>query len=352
MARGGQMAQVAELSDDNSQFTKLLEAYVQSGNLNFLIGSGASLPAIKTAGNIEATINGLLEEGKTAEANLKCVDFIEAIDDVHESLSEPPPVVSSTLQGYRGFLDVLDRVLFTRKNILLPRQANVFTTNYDLFIEHAGSLLPTLNLNDGFDRSPNVTGSFPFAWERYFDRTYRSGASYGRQTEVPTINLIKLHGSLSWRTVSDAIVFDANPIPKLAGANRNDENKVEEYLSQHFLILPNLRKFHSTLMDRIYYDLLRIFANSMDRGNSVLFAFGFSFADEHILDITRRALRNPTAQLIVLSYDHGSAATYEAMFSKHRNVLVVAPANGTNIDFARMTSLLTSVLPKLEGTDA
>lgn len=345
------MAQIMELSDDNSRPLKLLEAYIQSGHLNFLIGSGASLPAINVAGSIEAVINALIGEKKETEADLKCVEFLETIDGVHATMVAPPAQVTTTLGGYRAFLDALDRLLFTRKNLLLPRQANVFTTNYDMFIEQAANSLPTLILNDGFDRSPTVTSGFPFAWERYFDRTYRSGASYGRQTEVPTINLIKLHGSLSWRKVDEIIVFDTKAIPKLSAGDKANPAKVAEFLRQHFLILPNVRKFHSALMDRIYYDMLRIFANSMDRGNSVLFAFGFSFADEHILDITRRALRNPTAQLIIFSYDHQSAQTYSTLFAKHRNVLVVSPANGTNIDFARMTSMLTAALPKMDGAD-
>ncbi len=345
------MAEIFEVTGNEEAFSKLLEAYIQSGNLNFLIGSGASLPAIKTAGNIEDDINKFLDQGKEAEADKKCLEFIEAINTVHSSITAKPPVaaVAETISGYSEFAAVIDKILFARKNLLLPRQANIFTTNYDMFIEHAASLLPGLMLNDGFDRTSGIANDFPFAPERYFDRTYRSGAVYGNQIEMPTINLVKLHGSLSWRRRSDKIVFDHVAIPKLSPADKAIAAKTREYLEKHFLILPNFRKFHSTLMDRVYYDLLRLYANAMERGNAVLMCFGFSFADEHILDITRRALRNPTSQLIIFSFDKASSTSYQAKFAKHRNVTVISPNAGANINFSAFNKLLNSVLPEKSG---
>ncbi|MGN8118074.1 SIR2 family protein [Labrys sp. 22185] len=343
------MADIFEIGGNEVAFSKLLEAYIQSGNLNFLIGSGASLPAIRTAGNIEAEINELLDAGNDTEADKKCLEFIEAIGGVHSSITANPPVdpIVETIAGYSEFVAIVDRILFARKNLLLPRQANVFTTNYDMFVEHASSLLPGLMLNDGFDRTSGIANDFPFAPERYFDRTYRSGAVYGHQIEMPTINLVKLHGSLSWRRRSDTIVFDPIAVPKLTAADRADSAKVREYLEKHFLILPNFRKFHSTLMDRVYYDLLRLYANALERGNVVLMCFGFSFADEHILDITRRALRNPTAQLLIFSFDKASSTAYQAKFAKHRNVTVISPEAGALINFATLNKLLNSVLPEV-----
>jgi hypothetical protein len=341
------MAETITLGAEQEEVSKLLGGYIQSGNLSFLVGSGASMPAIQTAGNIEQRINELIEAGNENAANVRCLELIEGIDAIHTSIGKDPEPenVKTTAKGYSEFVAVLDRVLFSRKNLLLPRQANIFTTNYDLFLEYAASNLPGLVLNDGFDRTAVVGKSFPFAPERYFDRTFRSGSAYGRQIEVPTINLIKLHGSLSWRHKGEDIVFDPAPMPKLAQQDRTNTAMIEEYLKRHFVVLPNIRKFHSTLMDRVYYDLLRLFANAMDRGNAVLISFGFSFVDEHILDVTRRALRNPTAQLIIVSYDKASCAGYEAKFAKHRNVTILSPAEGAHIGFSELNKLLGSVLP-------
>jgi hypothetical protein len=340
------MALILNIGANNEAASKFLEPYIQSGTLNFLIGSGASCPAVKTAGNIEVEINALLASGNENEANKKCLDFIGEINGAHQKIINSSDAgVREVAEGYGKFLYVVDEILFARKNILLPRQANIFSTNYDLFIEHAASLLPTIILNDGFDRSAGLGSEFMFRPERYFDRTYRSGPVYGHQTEIPTINLIKLHGSLSWRRRTDTVVFDSVPVPPLSSAQEADP-AVTAFLEKHFLILPNLKKFHSTLLERIYYDLLRLFSKAMDHQNVVLMCFGFSFADEHLLDITRRALRNPTSHLVIFSYDEGSSAAYEAKFSEQRNVTVLVPEATTTIDLARFAKILSSVLSR------
>ena len=341
------MADIVEVTADAETAAKFLQSYIQSGSINFLIGSGASFPAIPTAGNIEEEINALLAAGNDEGASRRCLTFIEQIDTVHSQIAaadEANPIYGVT-QNYKSFLSTVDRILFARKNILLPRQATVFTTNYDMFLEHASSLVPSVILNDGFERSSSLSPEFSFTPERYFDRTYRSGPVYGHQIEIPTINLVKLHGSLSWRRKVDSIVFDPSAVPQLTGPQRADIAEVNGYLQKHFLILPNLRKFHATLMERVYYDLLRLFSKAMDKENAVLIAFGFSFADEHILDLSRRALRNPTTQLIIVCFNHASAAGYEAKFSKQRNVSILSPAAGVTIDFKRFDDLLTSILP-------
>ncbi|WP_157016656.1 SIR2 family protein [Mesorhizobium xinjiangense] len=342
------MADVFEPGDDHESASEFLLPYIQSGNINFLLGSGASFPAMPTAGNIEKEIDAFLTKKEEISANAKCVEFIENINAVHASIGKAgvPADVSKTLEGYTEFVRTLDRLLFSRKNLLLPRQANIFTTNYDMFVECAASLSPSVILNDGFDRTTGLTNRFPFTPERYFDRTYRSGGVYEHEIEIPTINLIKLHGSLSWRSDNSEVVFEASGIPALSKAAKADAGEVTKYLERHFLILPNMRKFHTTLMDRVYYDLLRLYANALDRGNAILFCFGFSFADEHIFDITRRALRNPTAQLIIFAFDQAAATDYQGKFAKQRNAVVIAPPAGKVIDFALLNKLLASVLPE------
>jgi hypothetical protein len=82
----------------------------------------------------------------------------------------------------------------------------------------------------------------------------------------------------------------------------------------------------------------------MDQQNVALLTFGFSFEDEHLLDITKRALRNPTAQLIIFSYDTASVANYQAKFEQQRNVTVISPEPGTTIDIARLNNILLAVV--------
>jgi len=340
------MAEKLAIDGKEQPIVKLLEAYIQSGNINFLIGSGASLPAVSVAGNIEKEINDLLEKAPSS-ANLKALEFVEDIEGKTKDISNDPEEVdiATTLSFYLDLLATIDQLLFERKNILLPRQANLFTTNYDLFIEHAANQIPSLILNDGFDRSSAIETDFLFMPERFFDRTYRSSTIYGREAEVPTINLLKLHGSLSWARGEDGIRFRRDYPEALDKDQRKDDALVSQSLEGRALILPNLRKFGETLLDRTYYDLLRMFSNAMERENSLLISFGFSFEDEHILDITKRALRNPTSQLIIFAYSVESADGYLEKFSKHRNVAVIKPAEGSNIGFDVFNETLKAVIP-------
>ena len=158
------MAEKIILGDNSDEVSKILESYLQSSYVSFLIGSGASMPAIQVAGSIEAEINELIEADELVEANLKAISFIEEIEKKHFAISIgiEDEETAQTHSNYVEFLTALDLLLFQRKNILLPRQANIFTTNYDFFIEHAASQLPSLLLNDRFDRGSAVETNFPW----------------------------------------------------------------------------------------------------------------------------------------------------------------------------------------------
>lgn len=266
------MTEIIYISEDNQPAPKFLEPYLQSGNLNFLIGSGASFPAIKTAGNIEVEINDLLTANKDDEANKKCFEFLRTINAANKALTTLGfnANIGKVKRRYIDFLSAVDRILFARKNILLARQANVFTTNYDLFFEHAAGAIPGIVLNDGFDRS-SLMKAATFSPERYFDRTYRSGTFYNHQIEIPTINLIKLHGSFSWRKKSNSVVFDATPVAMLTPPEELNPAKIREYIQKHFLILPNLRKFHATLTDWTQKQFFASAKYPASRGDESLF---------------------------------------------------------------------------------
>jgi len=333
--------------------SRLLQEYVQSGNLNFLIGSGASLPAIELAGDIESDIDKLLGENKPHEANLLACDFIQNLESQSVIIGTDADGAdsSTTLKFYVDFLSVVDELLFERKTHLLPRQANIFTTNYDLYMEHAATRLPSLILNDGFDRSSSTIGEYRFAPEQFRDRIYRSGAIYTRQSEVPAVNLFKLHGSLNWKRKDSEIVLQKDAVKALSDEEKAKPEAVSTALRCRAVILPNMLKFGSTLLDRVYYDLLRFFSNSVEKENSVLIAFGFSFADDHILDITRRALRNPTSQLIVFAHSPAAAQSLEIKFESQRNVIIVSPEEDEVIDFPKFASLLKEVGPGQSNND-
>lgn len=339
---------------ESSKLPKRLERFIQSAHLNFLIGSGASRPAIALAGNIEAEINELLESSKQEEADKKALCFIQELENQKNKLFENPKVnsaVNDTLAQYQTFLKSIDRILFERKNILLPRQANIFTTNYDEFIEVAASELPSITLNDGFNRRVGQA-NFKFAPELFFDRVYRSGKIYQQQSEIPSINLIKMHGSVSWRRKENqSIFFGREKHDPLNKDQQKDHDKVKDALLKRAVILPNIRKFESTLLDRTYFDLLRLYSNVLDFENALLFVFGFSFEDEHILDITLRALRNPTAMIVIFAFKEKEVDGFKEKFSERKNVLIVIPDSFEEIGFSEFNSIFAQIGKTIGAVD-
>ena len=66
------------------------------------------------------------------------------------------------------------------------------------------------------------------------------------------------------------------------------------------------------------------YSNHLERENSVLFVFGFSFADEHIREITKRvAASNPTLLIVIFAYDLKSKISIEKEIAFSANVKVI-----------------------------
>jgi len=338
-----------------SELVRILQKAVQSANLNFILGSGCSYPAIQTLADVEKSVEDLISQGKNDEAEEIILDFLEPfvastkqlydddLDDDHEKV----------LQNYEAFLETLSHILFERKSNIVNKQANIFTTNYDLFLEYAHeSYEETLNLNDGFNRTPSLRKSYIYSPHMFFNSIQNTGNLYRYKVEVPSLNLIKLHGSINWRAKDNEIVQMLQS--SLTKAKEIIDDNYIKYSFDDFyklfaLILPKKDKFAETLLNRIYYDLLRIYQNELDKENTLLIAEGFSFADEHIFDLTKRALKNPTLRLIIFCFDKDEELKiFEERFSQFSNVNIVC-SDEENIDFAKFIEIFQGILP--EQTD-
>jgi hypothetical protein len=331
----------------------IMQKALQSAKINFLIGSGASLPAIKVAGPIEQEIDKLFNADDINGGNRKKHEFIQSVQKPITQLlrNEANPDNDTVINNYGYLIHTLENVLIARKTNLLPKQATIFTTNYDLFIEKAAEDVPSLRLNDGFNRAPSLTNRFEFSPQNFFDSTFKSGNLYDYKVELPAINLIKLHGSLSWKKNDSDILHRINSIEDLPPAPSDDD--IKNYLEQFAIIFPQKHKYQKTVMDRIYYDLLRIYSNELDKNTTLLIAFGFSFADEHICDITKRALKNPTLKMIIFAYSVDEAKRFDQTFSVYNNVDIIEPLDGENIDFDTFNSILAgSINQSKEETNA
>lgn len=337
------MARELSLADTDAVRALLTRAF-QSAHVSFLLGSGASAPAIPIAGPVEKEIGKLFADGDEDAATRRLCQFLATVQEPTNALiaRADRPEINETAANYEELIGVVDRLLSERRSALTPAQATVFTTNYDLFMEFACSRQAGVLLNDGFVRGPVLDGRSEFSARAFFNAVYTVGDVYRYRVEVPCINLIKLHGSMSWEKSDDAVTctFAARDIPSAD----SDLASIAQYLRQCAVVLPHVTKHRTSVMEQTYYDLFRIYANLLDKENSVLVAFGFSFSDEHILHVTRRALRNPTLLLVVFAFDRPTAQSIGERFKAFNNVTIVT--NGDQpLDFPTFNRTLSACVP-------
>jgi hypothetical protein len=161
---------------------------------------------------------------------------------------------------------------------------------------------------------------------------------------LPSLNFIKLHGSLNWRVVEGKIFQSLDHIDEAIKLTKETKpENIEEFIDLFSIILPKKTKFKETILNQTYYDLLRVYANELDKENTLLISEGFSFIDEHILAITKRALKNPTLRLIVFCYKNSELEEYKKKFDSFNNVNIVFPKKG-KINFEKFNSILDDIL--------
>ena len=340
-------------------------------NINFLIGSGASIPLFPTLnfGNDLPTFEDFVSNRDISIINRKllyCYYYYKWISPMTLSKLDSVKLSNEYKTAMYHYLNFIQQVLdiLDNEGVEKPKRANIFTTNYDLLFEITFDEIvrenPTCFFNDG-SRGFIIQRLKP---ENFYLNISQSGYYDIYKREVPTINLFKMHGSVSWTSQENQICvsfqedlfneldtlvssidnFDIATIdsiissldPKLSTSEimtdleekldnlsieKSDIDSFYEQYKNLPIINPNKWKFHSTIFDQHYYNLIRSFSYEMEKKNTILVVFAFSFADEHLLDIFRRSLQNPSLQVIMISYDENNQNNLKRKFSGFKNVL-------------------------------
>lgn len=275
-------------------------------------------------------------------------------------------------QQYQLFIKNLYGIL-RRNSIQQPKRANIFTTNYDMFFEYSFDEISKNNnnvyFNDGSYGFINKTVSV----DRFHIKVSNVGVDSRFEREMPMINLMKLHGSLNWKSENDKILlsnkqlldkisFNNNQVSEIIDINSfiadsvdetllNIENNIKEDYSKFMNILnklsivkPSKNKFSETVLEEQYYQMLRIFIQEMERNQSVLIAFGFSFEDEHIRSILKRSLSNPNLLVYIICFNEEAANKYERYFGEFENVKLIMNALEDQIKKVGDFSFLNKIL--------
>lgn len=262
------------LSLDIQQLRKLC----YSKRLNFLLGAGASQPAIPTlAGNPDP--DNLIETIRNVSNDLASGSITKSKD-------------TDTFQAYFDFASMIISILNLSNSRAVPRSANIFTTNYDLYVEAAMDKI--MHKDYGVLFNDGANGYF----KRYINTfNYdRSSALRGQfdnyNHETPTIRLIKPHGSINWIKSTD----DKNQ--ELIEVRNYPVDKAET----PFIVPADKYESQHTMESRHFFEMLRLFNIELDKPQSILFVIGFSFEDKHIASMVLRALQNPELLVCIFAY--------------------------------------------------
>lgn len=261
--------------------------------VGFLFGAGASYEAgyPLVAGLTDQVIRALkpsersllddiLASYEVAYDDEKCTPNIEEIaDHVTEyhtnSGTEPSKELRERLRDLvRDAItsvenpDISHHVRFfeglRRRSFSRATKVNIITTNYDLLFEEAASEVG-IRLINGFSGSV-----FRFFSEKEFSLSHGEVKATRFHPDASlTINLIKLHGSVSWYANGDNI-------------RELDPNRIDTDATR-CMVLPRRTKVIETLQ-RPYDRLFSVSTNILGGSCSYLISSGFSYSDQHIND--------------------------------------------------------------------
>lgn len=273
---------------DDKLLVREIRKLMITKQLNFLIGSGASAKSI----GLMRDFNDDDETGKTANEQLE--DKVKEISrkilrDTYGLSGEES--IRENLDDYIQFLKSVIDVINLSNSRQTPKSVNLFTTNYDLYIAKAvDELIGTRRFvfNDG------ANGYFKRVLEssNYNRVVSYKGLNDNYISEIPSVSLIKPHGSMNWFEMNETIIIGS------------------EVAETPKIVKPTGVEEKDTYLDNHYYEMLRVFQLELDKPQSVLFIIGFSFQDQHIGKIVKRALQNPEILIIAFGYLDGDEQAY------------------------------------------
>jgi len=210
---------------------------------------------------------------------------------------------------------------------------NLFTTNYDRFIEYACDLSGILILD-------SFTGKIkPIFRTRKIelDYHYNPPGIRGEPRYVEgVVRYTKIHGSLDWRFENNKIY--RAPLP--FGAEKEYPG-ISENPFDRVVIYPNSSKGIETIYYP-YLELFRDFSSAICRPNSVVVTYGYGFGDSHVNRIIEDMLTIPSTHLVIISYNKADGRIEE--FVKNKNLAQITLLIGKH--FGDLKTLVDNYLPK------
>jgi len=316
---------------------KELKEIIQSGHINLLIGSGCSLDYLTTLNDIENRMNEESTKEKAQKDYYKLIKKSKAVlDDSLETDTAEKTKLTKTKQNYDSFLGFWANTISSRFLHIVNKQVNIFTTNFDMFMEDSCERL-VIPYNDGF--AGQINPNFNVANFNKIQR-YKS-LQFDNTSDIPLFNIIKLHGSVSWQEKNEKIVYsNGNHIANDLGDKTGDD--FDEGYKKIAVINPNAEKHFETVLNTNYASMLRKFTLELEKENSVLMLIGFSLADKHIKNLLDGVMKsNPTLVVVYFSYSQYDETTDKLDEKQNSNLYIISPE--ADFSFEKTTDYLSKI---------
>lgn len=189
-----------------------LPDWIAEKKTSFLFGSGTSAPGMPLMNMFPDKKDGSTDVDGLMYEIIKRNKFLIGAKMKINVSEEESKAILGTLGAYKKFIEILLDMLGNVNARERHKNINIFTTNYDLFIEKAvddiyesGSTAPFI-FNDGargyFNRLlDNSNFDTTTAYKGRFDNYIN---------ELPSINLAKIHGSVNWKKQSEDVIRVCN----------------------------------------------------------------------------------------------------------------------------------------------
>lgn len=365
---------------------------IYNKGINLLIGSGASyglFPTLELAIKKDTGERWTLEELATHFEATEDPRHIPLFMHYYKECILPAQHLSiatvthepgkTVIANYKAFLQTL--LALVQRRQALDRRCNLFTTNYDGCIPLVADSLLRVGAHD-FVLNDGTRGFQTKILEARNFNNYlcQSGVFDRHVSSVPQINLIHLHGSVYWKKSLRAIevdyrtrataLLDEPTIEEMRcfSAALGDPNvrleeiptpKIDETIQAAFwseykqmpIVNPTKWKFHETVYEEHYYQMLRLLSYELEKPNAVLITFGFSFADEHILHLVKRSLSNPRLMVFVCCFNTMAYDSLSEEFRQYSNVKCLVLEAGAEMTFSEFNGKVFTLRDQRADTD-
>lgn len=286
---------------------KQLRYFAMTKRLNFLIGSGTSVPAIPLMSFFKSEAISDEEANNSLSAKVKDVSK-KVLEDISKASEEE--IIKAVLKRYSEFIKVILQLLYHANSRQVTKNINIFTTNYDLFIEKS---LDELMKYESFVFNDGSNGYFNRILDsaNYNKSVAYRGLNENYLNELPTLSLIKPHGSMNWERDQEGNILIRQSVV---------ENPV--------VVKPTGIEGQETFLNNHFHDMLRVFQLELDKPQSILIVIGFSFQDKHIAKMLNRSLKNPELNVFIFCYfesDKQTILTNLGLSDCPRNLNVITP---------------------------